>query len=210
MWYINIEKNSNGAYGAPQSNYVSGRATISDEFAAILVQHNGFVTLTVEEPDPESENGSAVPTVTACEPDTDNWESWKSAQPDPLVAAKEERIQKSKDDLAAYLLSHPLAWTDGEQYAITAEKQQQLTSKIMSATMAQTMSTDYHLTWNSTGAVCKEWTLPDLTSLAFAIDRRVTALVTYQQTQEVAMQAAQTMEELEAVVVDYDSVGVSS
>ena len=82
----------------------------------------------------------------------------------------------------------------------------QLTSKIMSATMAQTMSTDYHLTWNSTGEVCKEWTLADLTALAFAIDARVTALVTYQQTQEVAMRSASTMEELDAVEVDYDSV----
>lgn len=123
-----------------------------------------------------------------------------------LAAAKVERISQSKTDLAAYLAAHPLQWTDGEYYAITAEKQQQLTSKIMSATMAQTMSADYHLTWNSTGEVCKEWTLADLTALAFAIDARVTALVTYQQTQEVAMRSASTMEELDAVEVDYDSV----
>ena len=129
--------------------------------------------------------------------------------PDPnegLATAKERRIAQSKTDLAAYLASHPLQWTDGEYYAITAEKQQQLTSKIMSATMAQTMSADYHLTWNSTGEVCKEWTLADLTALAFAIDARVTALVTYQQTQEVAMRSASTMEELDAIEVNYDSV----
>lgn len=123
-----------------------------------------------------------------------------------LAAAKVERISQSKTDLAAYLESHPLQWTDGEYYAITAEKQQQLTSKIMSATMAQTMSADYHLTWNSTGEVCKEWTLTDLTALAFAIDARVTALVTYQQTQEVAMRSAATMEALDAIEVNYDSV----
>lgn len=35
---------------------------------------------------------------------------------------------------------------------------------------------------------------------------RVTALVTYQQTQEVAMRSASTMEELDAIEVDYDSV----
>lgn len=123
-----------------------------------------------------------------------------------LAAAKVERISQSKTDLAAYLAAHPLQWTDGEYYAITAEKQQQLTSKIMSATMAQTMSADYHLTWNSTGEVCKEWTLADLTALAFAIDARVTALVTYQQTQEVAMRSTATMEELDAIEVNYDSV----
>lgn len=123
-----------------------------------------------------------------------------------LEANKASRIAQSKADLAAYLEAHPLQWTDGEYYSITAEKQQQLTGKIMAATMAQTFSADYTLTWNSTGEVCKEWTLRDLSALAFAIDARVTALVTYQQTQEVAMRNVATQEELEAIVVDYDSV----
>ena len=128
-------------------------------------------------------------------------------EPEPdLESIKAERIAQSKTDLETYLLEHPLQWTDGEYYAITAEKQNQLTSKIMAATMAQTMSTDYTLTWNSTGEVCKEWTLPDLYALAFAIDARVTALVTYQQTKEVEMRNAETIEELEAITVNYDEV----
>lgn len=121
--------------------------------------------------------------------------------------AKATRISQSKIDLAAYLESHPLQWTDGEYYSITAEKQTQLTSKIMAATMAQTLSADYHLTWNSTGEVCKAWTLQDLSALAFAIDARVTALVTYQQTKEVAIRNAATREELNAIEVNYDEVG---
>lgn len=127
-----------------------------------------------------------------------------------LEANKASRIAQSKADLAAYLAAHPIQWTDGAYYSITAEKQQQLTSKIMAATMAQTLSTDYNLTWNSTGEVCKTWTLQDLAALAFAIDARVTALVSYQQTQEVAMRDAATQEELDAVVVDYDSVKEAS
>lgn len=123
-----------------------------------------------------------------------------------LKQAKAQRIAQSKADLAAYLDAHPLQWTDGEYYAITAEKQAQLTSKIMSATMAQTLSQPYDLTWNSTGEVCKAWTLQDLSALAFAIDARVTALVTYQQTQEVAMRNAADLDALAAVVVDYDTV----
>lgn len=76
-----------------------------------------------------------------------------------LESAKAERISQSKADLEAYLAEHPMQWSDDEYYSITAEKQNQLTSKIMAATMAQTMSADYTLTWNSTGEVCKEWTL---------------------------------------------------
>lgn len=150
--------------------------------------------------------------VTSCVWNEEKYQTWVEANPEPdtLSENKEARIAQSKTDLATYLEAHPLQWTDGNYYSITAEKQAQLTSKIMAATMAQTLSQPYVLTWNSTGEICKEWELADLSALAFAIDQRVTALVTYQQTQEVAMRNVETQEELDAIVVDYDSVGATS
>ena len=127
-------------------------------------------------------------------------------EPPALEEAKTTAITASKTALADYLLAHPLQWTDGEYYAITAEKQAQLTSKIMAATLAAQTSTPYTLTWNSTGEVCKEWTLSDLSALAFVIDARVTALVTYQQQREVEIRNCETVEAVNAVVVDYDTV----
>lgn len=123
-----------------------------------------------------------------------------------LAEAKAARIQQSKDDLEAYLEAHPITWTDGKQYSITREKQQQLTSKILSATLAQQTSTPYELTWNATGEECTPWALEDLAALAFAIDARVTALVSYQQAKEVAMREAESLEALTAIEVDYDAV----
>lgn len=125
---------------------------------------------------------------------------------DRLPTAKAIKIIKSKEDLEAYLASHPLQWTDGQQYSITREKQQQLTSKILSATVAAQTSTPYALTWNATGEECTSWRLENLAALAYAIDAQVTALVSYQQAKEVAINAAQTMAELEAIEVDYDTV----
>lgn len=203
MQYVRSKPNASGAYPAPQSKPFPSCLPLTDGQAATLVQYNGFVTIT-QEPDEDVE-GSSV-TVS---PDLEAWEAWKAQQPtkpDPLEEAKAAKIAQSKTDLAAYLEAHPIQWTDGEYYSITAEKQQQLTGKIMAATLAAQTSTPYTLTWNSTGEVCKEWTLTDLSALAFAIDKQVTALVTYQQTQEVAMREAETLEELEAIVVDYDSV----
>lgn len=136
--------------------------------------------------------------------------AWEAAHPDPNARTLEEekaaRIAQSKADLDAYLLAHPLTWTDGNQYAITREKQQQLTAKILSATLAAQTATPYALTWNATGQECTSWTLENLAALAFAIDARVTALVSYQQAREVAMQAAATAEALAAIEVDYDAV----
>ena len=204
MKYIRDTPNPSGAYPAPQSNPFEGAIPLTEEQAETVLQYNGFVTITASE---ETIVDDFTRTVYTVEPDLEAWEEWKAAQPDPLDALKASSIAKSKTDLAAYLAAHPFQWTDGEYYSITAEKQQQLTSKIMAATMAQTLSASYTLTWNSTGEVCREWTLQDLSALAFAIDARVTSLVSYQQTQEVAMRNAATEEELNAIVVDYDSVG---
>ena len=155
-------------------------------------QYNGFVTLEV-----------ARGTVVSCQPNQPAFEAWQAAR---LATRKVERIAESKTQLSDYLLCHPMQWTDGQRYAITAEKQQQLTSKIMSATLAAQTSTPYSLTWNATGEECQAWTLENLTALAFAIDARVTSLVSYQQAQEAAMREASTLEALEAIPVDYDSV----
>lgn len=155
-------------------------------------QYQGFVELEV-----------ARGTVVSCQPKQPAFEAWQAEQ---LAARKVERIAESKAQLSDYLLCHPMQWTDGQRYAITAEKQQQLTSKIMSATLAAQTGTPYALTWNATGEECQAWTLENLTALAFAIDARVTSLVSYQQAQEVAMRDAPTLEALEAIPVDYDSV----
>ena len=136
--------------------------------------------------------------------------AWEAGHPDPnaktLEEEKVERIAQSKDDLDTYLKAHPITWTDGQRYSITREKQQQLTSKILSATLAAQTSTPYTLTWNATGEECAPWSLEDLAALAFAIDARVTSLVSYQQAQEVAIREASTMEDLKAIEVDYDTV----
>ena len=155
-------------------------------------QYQGFVTLEV-----------ARGTVASCQPNQPAFEAWQAEQ---LAARKAERIADSKQQLADYLLTHPMQWTDGQYYAITAEKQQQLTSKIMSATLAAQTAQPYDLTWNATGEECQSWTLENLTALAFAIDKRVTSLVSYQQAREVEMRDASTLEALEAIPVDYDSV----
>lgn len=131
-------------------------------------------------------------------------------EPNTLSQNKEARITQSKEDLAAYLDTHPLQWTDGNFYSITAEKQAQLTSKLAVAQAKATAGVPYELKWNTTNEACVPWELNELFALAFAIDERVTALVSYQQNQEVAMREAESQEALDAIIVDYDSVGTTN
>ena len=195
MKIIELSALSNGAHRNMESSAwlapPEGWAMIPEEMA--LPDTYPFVEVEAEEID-------GVMTVTALTPGT-------VPEPD-LEPIKVARIARSKTDLASYLEAHPLQWTDGEYYSITAEKQQQLTSKLFSAYVKKSSGIPYDLTWNSIGDVCKSWTIEELSPLAFAIETRVTALVSYQQHQEVAMRDAATLEALDAIVVDYDSVEV--
>lgn len=124
----------------------------------------------------------------------------------PIDLIRQEYIQNSKKELESYLQSHPIQWTDGKFYSITREKQQQLTSKLFAASAAKQAGTEYELKWNSTGDECVIWTLEELFKLAFYIDSHVTALVSYQQALEKQINACQTAEEIESIVINYDSV----
>lgn len=120
--------------------------------------------------------------------------------------AKENKIAQSKAMLAEYLELHPLTWVDGNEYSVTQEKQSQLTSNIALYQIAVSAGQPYELKWNTTGDVCTVWTIENLSALALSIGAYVQPLVSYQQTTEVAIKECQSMTELDAIVIDYDSV----
>ena len=75
MKYVRATPNPSGAYPAPQSNPFPGSITLTDEQAATLIQHNGFVSITRE--------GESV----TVEPNTEDWEAWKASLPEPTDPA---------------------------------------------------------------------------------------------------------------------------
>ena len=68
--FIDLETMSN------QSAYAPGLVELTDEQFQIYLAHNGFVEVTVGEGEQE---GKAVEVT----PDTEAWEAWKAAQPEP-------------------------------------------------------------------------------------------------------------------------------
>ena len=126
-----------------------------------------------------------------------------------FAIAKAARIKQTKTSLETYLETHPIQWINGKYYSITSQKQQWLTSKLFAATTAQSLGQPYDLKWNDTNEICTEWELSDLWALSQQIDARVSALVTYQQAKEVELRNTNTLEELLAVEVDFDSVASS-
>lgn len=126
---------------------------------------------------------------------------------DPLATLKKNQIALSKKNLANYLAENPLfskcKYEEGRYYNVTAEKQQQLTSKVLMATMYAQAGMPYNLTWNDTGDICESWELSQLQQLSMEIDAYVTPLVSLQQTMEVTINDCVTQEEVLAVNVKY-------
>ena len=115
---------------------------------------------------------------------------------------QEQAIKESKQKLEEHLRTHPYTWTDGNQYSVTQEKQALLTSQLT----LYAMDPKINLHWNATGQECKTWSITSLTSLAKGISNYVNPLVTYQQRKELEILACETIDELNSVVVDYETL----
>lgn len=152
---------------------------------------------------PKRENSAWVEGATA-----EEITAWNEAHPGiKLSTVQDTRVAESKTLLAQYLASHPLTYTDGKQYSVTAEKQSLLTGNLAAYSIAVNLGiTPNPLLWNTTGEECTNWTYEDLGTLALAIQAYVKPFVSYQQSKELEIKACTTAEDAKAVVIDYDSV----
>ena len=146
------------------------------------------------------DNGNIVD-VTETEPDVATEE---------IEAHKIKRIQESKILLAKWLNDNPMLYTDGKYYSVTEEKQALLNGNLASYERATKAGIEYPLKWNSTGEECIEWSYDDLLTLSLSIAAYVAPKVAKQQNIELVIKACETMDEINAVVIDYDRNGNES
>lgn len=133
---------------------------------------------------------------------------------DLLSTQQTNKILLSKSMLESYLAEHPIEF-NGKYYTITQDKQTQLIGtlnmyKEVEATNKEREAAGldpipFDLTWNATGEPCVSWTYEDLSLLLMNIYAYVKILVTEQQYIEVAIKSCTTKQELEAVVIDYET-----
>ena len=121
-----------------------------------------------------------------------------------LEDLKEYRVAKSKLNLAAYLEATKITSTAHQgvaaEYSITQEKQSQLMAVIMMCTL----NPSYQPSWNAAGAVCTyDWTIDELQLLAADIEAFVRPLVSIQQTMEVEIMSAATIEDVKAISIEF-------
>lgn len=99
MMYLQPIPNSDGSYSAPQSNPFPGAIPLTDEQAQMVVDYNGFVTVTSHE---ETIVEDFTKTVYEITPNLEAWEKWKASQSEPeeIPPSKEEQLRADVDYLA--------------------------------------------------------------------------------------------------------------
>lgn len=118
---------------------------------------------------------------------------------------KTEKITQSKQKLAEFLESNPLEYNN-EFFSVTQEKQALLTSAIAAYQLKVQAGVPATLKWNTTGDICREFSLEEITGLVIAITDYVQPRVEKQQEIEVQIMNATTMGELEGIEIDYEVV----
>lgn len=121
------------------------------------------------------------------------------------------RVKESAAALSEYLAANPITSTCHKgiaaKYSITKDKQEYLQSMISVCTLAKQSGRPYQPSWNATGEVCSyDWTIEELVQLAMEIEATVRPLVSYQQTIENQIKNCTSMDELKAVVINYNNV----
>ena len=99
MWYLNPNTNNDSSYSAPQSTFFKNAIPLTDEQAQMVVDYNGFVTVTSHE---ETIVEDFTKTVYEVTPNLEAWEKWKASQSDPeeIPPSKEEQLRADVDYLA--------------------------------------------------------------------------------------------------------------
>lgn len=142
-------------------------------------------------------------------------------EPEPYVPTPEElkamfqqnktnKIALSKTMLAEFLENNPIHSSahNGIEgiYSITNEKQTLMMSQYMTYQIEKAVSPNAKLTWNETGKACEEWTEEEFLQLILEIKAYIYPLVSYQQHIEEAIVECTTQEEMDKIVIDYQSI----
>ena len=129
-------------------------------------------------------------------------------------ANKASKINESKMLLADYLERHPLVSDchGGVEatYTVTSEKQALMANNYLTYTIAKQSGMENPvLTWNAAGCECEPWTEEEYVTLVLQTAEYVKPLVALQQSYEVQINACETQEELDEIVIVYDVYGIA-
>lgn len=139
--------------------------------------------------------------------------AWETGHPAPAVdldALRAARQEQNKQALADWLAAHPLTWTDGKVYGVTEQDQTEMAINLAQYQLAVSANQPAVLEWHTQKKSCHTFTLEEYTALSLAIAAYVYPYLRYQESVKEAIYMAQSKEELDAIEIDYGSVGAAA
>ena len=127
-------------------------------------------------------------------------------RPDLLPKSQAARQEENKSSLAAWLAAHPLTWSDGKQYGVEEQDQNEMALNLMQYQAAVLAGQDAPLKWHAQKEACRTFEQEEYLGLSMAISAYVYPYRRYQEKVKEAIYSAKTVEEVQAVVIDYASV----
>ncbi len=129
---------------------------------------------------------------------------------DKMDIMRAEKQEQNKQALADWLAAHPLTWTDGKVYGVTEQDQTEMAINLAQYQLAAAAGQPAVLEWHAQKQQCHTFTIDEYTALSLAIAAYVYPYRRYQEQVKAAIYAAKSKEELDAIEIDYGSVGAAA
>lgn len=123
-----------------------------------------------------------------------------------LIQEKLRKQEENKRALASWLSAHPLTWTDGKQYGVEEQDQNEMALNLMQYQAAALAQQPAPLEWHAQKEACRTFEQEEYLGLSMAISAYVYPYRRYQEQVKEAIYSAKNVEEVKAVVIDYESV----
>lgn len=127
-----------------------------------------------------------------------------------LEEAKSRRIEENKLKLEQWQNTHylisPLVDGIPKPYEISTQKQIELMQSLALGQLQQQCGMEVNLTFNAKGGECIPFTLEELSTLSLQMQKFVYPAKHYCASKQSEILSCSTVEEVESVVIDYDSI----
>ena len=127
-----------------------------------------------------------------------------------LEEAKARRIEENKMLLEQWQNTHylisPLVDGIPKPYEISTQKQLELMQSLALGQLQQQCGMEVNLTFNAKGGQCIPFTLEELSALSLQMQQYVYPAKHYCATKQAEILSCSTIEEVEKVIIDYDTI----
>ena len=121
-----------------------------------------------------------------------------------------QRIKQdeNKTNLASFLDTQFIEWTDGKRYGVSKDDQDEIISNLSAYSASISSNTDnpFKLMWHAHNDISEEWSFDDLTSLLNKINQFIYPYYRRMQQYKTEIYEATTIEEIDAINCEYKSI----